>query len=104
MRWYHSLSYFFGGAFPSGRASHLGNGLSGHAFQVPFAHRPERGCRPGLLVNVLWGLFNLAVGYLLVCGVGNFDLQRPSYVALGAGVVVFALMLAKSFARFHGGL
>jgi hypothetical protein len=27
-------------------------------------------------VNVLWGLFNLAVEYLLVCRVGSFDLRK----------------------------
>jgi hypothetical protein len=27
-------------------------------------------------VNVLWGLLNLAIGYLLVCRVGKFELRN----------------------------
>jgi hypothetical protein len=39
------------------------------------------------MVNVLWGLFNLAIGYLLVCRVGTFDLRKTRHVvALGAGI------------------
>jgi hypothetical protein len=56
-------------------------------------------------VNVLWGLFNLAVGYLLVCRVGKFDLRRTRHVlVLGAGIVFISVMLARGFGRFHGGL
>jgi hypothetical protein len=56
-------------------------------------------------VNVLWGLFNLAAGYLLVCRVGKFDLRKTRHVlALGAGVVIMSVMLARAFGRFHGGL
>ena len=56
-------------------------------------------------MNVLWGLFNLAVGYLLVCRVGNFSLRKTQHVlALGAGVLIMSLMLAHAFGRFHGGL
>jgi hypothetical protein len=54
---------------------------------------------------VLWGLFNLAVGYLLVCRVGKFDLRRTRHVlVLGAGIVIMSVMLARHFSRFHGGL
>jgi hypothetical protein len=57
------------------------------------------------MVNVLWGFFNLAVGYLLVCRVGSFDLRKtPHVLALGAGILIMSLMLAHSFGRFHGGL
>jgi hypothetical protein len=56
-------------------------------------------------VNVLWGFFNLAVGYVLVCRVGNFDLGKTRHVlVLGAGILVMSLMLARAFGRFHGGL
>ncbi len=57
------------------------------------------------MVNVLWGFFNLAIGYLLVCRVGAFDLRRTRHVlALGAGILIISLMLAHGFGRFHGGL
>jgi len=57
------------------------------------------------MVNVLWGLFNLAVGYLLVCRVGSFNLRKTQHaLVLGAVILIMSLMLAHAFARFHGGL
>ena len=55
-------------------------------------------------VNLLWGLFNLAVAYVLVCRVGQFGLRNTLHVlALGAGMAVIAVLSAHSFGRFHGG-
>jgi hypothetical protein len=57
------------------------------------------------MTNVVWGLVNLVVAYLLILRVGSFDLRRTAHVAtLGAGILCMALMLAHAFARFHGGL
>ena len=104
MRWYHYVAYFFGGAFLANALPHLGNGISGHAFQSPFASPPGEGLSSST-VNVLWGLFNLAVGYLLVIRVGSFDIRKTRFVlVLGAGVVVMSVMCARGFGRFHGGL
>ncbi len=103
MRWYHDVAYFFGGAFLANALPHLGNGISGRAFQSPFASPPGVGLSSAT-VNVLWGFFNLAVGYLLVCRVGAFDLRRPRHVvALALGVLLMALLLARQFGRLHGG-
>jgi hypothetical protein len=104
MRWYHYISYFFGGIFLANALPHFGNGISGHAFQSPFATPPGVGLSSSV-VNVLWGLFNLAVGYLLVCRVGSFDLRKTSHVlALGLGILLMSLNLAHYFGKFHGGL
>jgi hypothetical protein len=104
MRWNHVLSYFFGGAFLANTLPHLGNGISGHSFQSPFATPPGEGLSPAM-VNVLWGLFNLAVAYLLLCRVGRFELRNTKQVLVAvAGFILMCLMLAHSFARFHGGL
>ena len=43
MRWYHYLAYFFGGAFLANTLPHLVNGVSGNAFQSPFASPPGVG-------------------------------------------------------------
>ncbi|MGD0988887.1 MAG: hypothetical protein ABR874_13820 [Candidatus Sulfotelmatobacter sp.] len=57
------------------------------------------------VVNVVWGLFNLAVGYLLICRVGSFDLRKTAHVlVLGAGILIMSLNLAHYFGRLHGGL
>jgi hypothetical protein len=103
MRWYHYLAYFFGGAFLANTLPHLGNGISGHAFQSPFASPPGVGLSSSL-VNVLWGLFNLVVAYLLVCRVGSFNLRKTQHaLVLGAGILIMSLMLAHAFGPLHGG-
>ena len=72
--------------------------------QSPFASPPGEGLSSST-VNVLWGLFNLVVGYLLVCRVGRFDLRKTRHVLLlGAGILMMSLMAARGFGRFHGGL
>jgi len=56
-------------------------------------------------VNVLWGFFNLAISYLLVCRVGSFDLRRSRHaVVLALGILFMALLLARQLGKLHGGL
>ena len=75
----------------------------GRPFQTPFAKPPGEGLSSST-VNVLWGVFNLAVGYMLVCHVGNFDLRSTNdAIALGSGVLLFGVVTARLFGRFHGG-
>ena len=83
---------------------HLVNGISGLPFQSPFASPPGIGLSSST-VNVLWGMFNLVVAYLLVVRVGRFDLRRTRHVAvLGLGALLIALQLARHFGELHGGL
>jgi hypothetical protein len=103
MRWYHYLSYFGGGAFAANTIPHLVAGISGHPFQSPFATPPGEGLSSAL-VNVLWGMFNLVVAYLLTLRVGQFDLRRWLHVIpFALGFALMAIQLAHHFARFHGG-
>jgi hypothetical protein len=104
MRWYHAVAYFFGGAFLANAVPHFVSGITGQAFQSPFASPPGEGLSSST-VNVLWGLLNLVVGYVLVCRVGSFQLRSTRHVlVLGAGVLAMSLMLARAFGRLHGGL
>jgi hypothetical protein len=103
-RWYHLLAYFWGGAFLANTIPHLVNGISGSPFQSPFASPPGQGLSSST-VNVLWGMFNLLVAYVLVARVGRFELRQTTHViALGLGLLLMALMLAHGFGRFHGGI
>lgn len=103
-RWYHYMAWFFGGAFVGNFVPHFVNGVSGSAFQSPFAVPPGEGLSSST-VNVLWGLLNLVVGYLLVCRVGAFELRRTRHVVVfGVGFAMIAVMAARGFGRFHGGL
>ncbi len=82
---------------------HLDNGMSGRAFQSPFASPSGVGLSSAS-VNVLWGFFNLAVAYLLVCRVGSFDLRKTRDVlVLGAGALIMGVIAARTFGPLHGG-
>ena len=104
MRWYHHISYFFGGAFLANAIPHLVTGVTGHAFQSPFATPPGEGLSPAW-VNVLWGSANLVLAYLLLGRVGTFEFRRWRHVRVaGAGGLAMALMLSRTFGRLYGGL
>jgi len=103
MPWLQYVSWFFGGAFFTNAIPHFVSGLMGRAFQSPFAKPPGEGLSSST-VNVLWGSFNLVVGYLMVCRVGDFDLRSTADVAAaGLGALLMALVTARLFGRFHGG-
>ena len=103
MNWIHSVSYFFDGAILANAVQHFVSGMMGRPFQSPFAKPPGEGLSSST-VNVLWGFFNLVVGYLLVCRVANFDLRYATHiVALGLGVLFIGLFSARHFGQFHGG-
>jgi hypothetical protein len=103
MRWYHYVSYFFGGAFLANTIPHLVAGISGSPFQSPFASPPGEGLSSAK-VNVLWGMFNLVVAYLLLVRVGQFEVRRPSHIGpFAVGFALMAIQLAHHFGSFHGG-
>lgn len=103
MSWIDLVSYFFGGAFLANAVPHLVSGMMGRAFQSPFAKPPGQGFSSST-VNALWGFFNLVVGYLLICRVGDFELRDTlDAAALGLGILLLAVMTARRFGRFNGG-
>jgi hypothetical protein len=102
-RWYHYIVWFFGGAFLTNAIPHLVSGVSGSPLQTPFASPPGVGLSSST-VNVLWGFFNLMVGYVLVVRVGRFDLRQTKHVlVLGFSVLAMALLLAYQLGKLHGG-
>ncbi len=103
MPWYHFVSYFFGGAFLANAIPHFVSGTMGRSFQSPFAKPPGEGLSSST-VNVLWGAFNIAAGYVLVCQVGDFDPRNFIHVlAAGSGALLMAVVTSRAFGRFHGG-
>src|ERR1700710_499114 len=103
MNWLDLTAYFFGGAFLTNAIPHTVAGLMGEPFQSPFATPRGEGLSSST-VNLLWGFFNLVVGYLLVCRVGDFALRNSADVAaLFLGGLSIGLFAARHFGRFHGG-
>jgi hypothetical protein len=103
MTWLHLVSYFFGGVFLSNAVPHFVSGTMGRPFQSPFAKPPGKGLSSST-VNVLWGLLNAIIGYLLVLRVGDFHLRSTlDVLALGMGVLLISTHSAKHFGQFHGG-
>jgi len=97
MQWYGYLAHFVGGVVLANAVPHFVNGISGRAFQSPFASPPGVG-ESSPIVNVLWGFSNIVVGYLLLTGVSQFNLG-PSLdaVVVGLGVLSTGLGLAWHF-------
>ncbi len=103
MSWLLLLSYFFGGIFLANAVPHVVSGMMGRPFQSPFARPPGEGLSSST-VNVLWGFFNIVIGYVLVFRVGDFELRETvDIIALGAGAFLIALFSARHFGRFNGG-
>ena len=97
MHWYYYVSYFFGGAFLANAIPHFVSGNMGRSFQSPFAKPPGKGLSSPT-VNVLWGAFNIAIGYFLLWQVGNFDLRnlRSVFIA-GLGALLLSIMSSVVF-------
>jgi len=101
MSWQYAAAYFFGGLFLANFTPHLVAGVSGRAFHTPFAKPPFRGLSSPA-VNILWGLFNLAVAYVLLVVVGRLELARVTDVAIAAtGFGLGALFIARSVTKMQ---
>jgi hypothetical protein len=99
MQWLTYVAYFFGGVFLVNAVPHFTNGVSGRRFPTPFAIPLGKG-QSSPIVNVLWGTFNLVIGCLLVGRAGEFHINRTAGIlAVGAGGLLMAIMLARLFER-----
>ena len=62
----------------------------------------EIGSEAGIRRNILWGLFNLVVAYLLLVVVGGLELRRVADVAIAAtGFGLGALFIARSVTKMQ---
>jgi hypothetical protein len=103
MDWAHEAAWLLGGAFLTNAIPHFVCGVMGRPFQTPFANPRGQGLSSSTL-NVLWGSFNLALAWLLLCRIGSFDLHSIECAsAVGLGMLLAGLGLARRFGRFNGG-
>ena len=99
MAWYIYCAYFVAGLFLANGVPHFVNGISGKKFQSPFASPPGVG-ESSPLVNVIWGMINFVIGYILIYGIGNFvGGFSLSVLMVFLGVLVAAVGLALHFGR-----
>jgi len=102
MVWYCYLAYFIAGLFLANGIPHFVHGISGERFQSPFASPPAVG-ESSPLVNVVWGIVNFLIGYVLIFTIGDFAGGFTLDVLMvGLGVLVAAVGLALQFGRVRG--
>jgi hypothetical protein len=97
MKWYHYVACFFAGLFLANTIPHFVHGVSGDPFPSPFANPPGKGLSSPL-VNVLWGLANLVVGYVLARIGRVFKSNVIALIIFFAGVALISIQLAVVFA------
>ncbi len=96
MKWYHYVACIFAGLFLTNAVPHFVHGISGDSIPSPFANPPGKGLSSPL-VNVLWGLANLIIGYILL-RVGKVSQSNKwSLLVFFIGVVFMSIMLSIAF-------
>lgn len=97
MKWYHYLAAFFAGLFLANTVPHFVNGISGNPFPSPFSDPPGKGLSSPL-INVLWALLNLVVGYVLLRVSQLSQKNKPAMLVFFTGIVLMSVMLSIAFA------
>jgi hypothetical protein len=96
MKWYHYIICFFAGAFLANFIPHFVQGISGNSFPSPFSNPPGKGLSSPTL-NVIWGLINLIIGYILL-RVGKVTQNNKwSLLSFFIGVVSMSILLSIQF-------
>lgn len=96
MEWYNYIAAFFAGAFLANTVPHFVKGISGDKFPSPFAKPPGKGLSSPV-VNVVWSLFNLLVGYLLYRVSKISQDNTLSMVVFFAGIAAMGIQLGSHF-------
>lgn len=98
MAWYLYIASFFAGIFLANAVPHFVQGVSGNKFPSPFSKPPGRGLSSPV-INVIWGLFNLIVGYfLLLVGQVNSD-NKLSLLVFFIGVAAISITSGINFQK-----
>jgi hypothetical protein len=96
MKWYHYIICFFAGVFLANFVPHFVQGFSGNSFPSPFSNPPGKGLSSPTL-NVIWGIMNLIVGYILL-RVGKVTQNNKwNLLSFFIGVVSMSILLSIQF-------
>ncbi|HVD98882.1 MAG TPA: hypothetical protein VNB90_11815 [Cytophagaceae bacterium] len=95
-KWYHYIAAFFAGLFLANFVPHYVKGVCGDPFPSPFSDPPGKGLSSPI-VNVLWALANLVVGYLLF-RVGKVSHRNKiALLVFFIGVALISINLSMTF-------
>lgn len=98
MNWRLYIACFFAGIFLTNVVPHFVHGISGNCFPTPFAHPPGKGLSSPL-VNVLWALLNLVVGYILFRTGMVSSGDKLAIVIFFAGIAAISIPSSVQFAK-----
>jgi len=96
MKWYHYVAGFFAGVFLTNVVPHFVNGISGNSFPTPFANPPGKGLSSPL-INILWALLNLLIGYLLFRSSRINSKSKLGLFIFFIGMVLISIVCAMNF-------
>lgn len=96
MEWYYYFGSFWAGMFLANFVPHFVKGICGDPFPTPFAKPPGKGLSSPI-VNVVWSLFNLVIGFILF-KVSKITIDNNlSIIVFFVGIALMSMMLAKHF-------
>ena len=99
--WYVYVAFFFAGVFLTNGIPHFIHGISGKRFQSPFASPPGVG-ESSPIINIIWGLVNFIIGYVLLYSLGDFTLGFTlDILFFTIGIIITAVALAFHFGRVN---
>ena len=96
MKWYHYAACVLAGLFLTNAIPLFVHGVSGDAFPSPFSSPPGKGLSSPT-VNVLWGLANLVIGYILFRVGKVSSANRWSLLAFLVGAAYMSISLSIVF-------
>ena len=98
MAGYLYIASFFAGIFLANAIPHFVQGVSGNKFPSPFSKPPGKGLSSPT-VNVLWALFNVLVGYVLLRIGQVYSGNIPSLIIFFIGVAAISIMSSINFQK-----
>jgi len=96
LKWYHYVAIFFAGVFWANAIPHFIHGISGQQFPTPFANPPGKGMSSATL-NVIWGLANMLIGYLLLRAGKLTSKNKLGLIVFFVAVICVSIALSITF-------
>jgi len=98
MDWWIFAAAFFSGMFIANFVPHFVKGVSGDRFPSPFSRPPGKGLSSPL-VNALWGLLNLLVGWVLSRVGKVWSGDQAVLIVFFVGIATMSVVLSINFAK-----